>query len=261
MQIHIDDSQLIQIVLKQGKNKIYLNYNNGILVSTDTVPITEDVKKMSDREMIDKAAEFWGNIPSRPEDIDLTKMEDNNQNPSDWSSIELVKEMQEELKDNVHIPTTEQTLNHYSTLVGHECGRRFANQFQKERNDEIEKVEPTPTAPLFDNHKNMPNSPYCEKLDGVKNRKQLAEKMASNCKTSMDNIEKIKGMIDSLTEPLCKEILSKFDLANTDTGEYLKKEAQEESIDEYAKEHPLTVSPANIGDNSSIIASTTSNND
>lgn len=260
MQLNIDDSQLLQIVLKQGQNKIYLNYDNGILVSTDTIPITEDVKKLSDREMIDKAAEFWDNIPSRPEDIDLTKMEDNKQNPSDWSSIEWVKEMQEELKGNVHIPTTEQTLNHYSTLVGHECGRRFANQFQKERNDEIAEVEPTQPTPLFDNHKNMSNSPYCEKLDGVENKKQLAEKILSHRKTLTSNIDKVKDMMTNLTEPLCQEILSKANLANTDTGEYLKKEAQE-SIDEYAKEHPLTVSPANIGDNSSIIASTTSNND
>ena len=117
MHIHIDDSQLLQIVLRQGHNKIYLNYNNGILVSTDTVPITEDAKKMTDREMIDKAAEFWGTIPSRPEDVDLTSQEDNKQDPSDWSSIAWVKEMQEELKNNVHIPTTEQTLNHYSTIL------------------------------------------------------------------------------------------------------------------------------------------------
>lgn len=249
MHIHIDDSQLLQIVLRQGHNKIYLNYNNGILVSTDTVPITEDAKKMTDREMIDKAAEFWGTIPSRPEDVDLTSQEDNKQDPSDWSSIAWVKEMQEELKNNVHIPTTEQTLNHYSTIVGNECGRRFANQFQKERNDEIAKVEPTPDTPLFDNHKNMSNSPYCEKLDGIE-----------NSKTSMDNVEKAKDLINSLTEPLCKEILSRTDLVNTDTGEYLQKE-KEESINDYAKEHPLTVAPTNIGDNPYIIASANSENE
>lgn len=260
MHIHIDDSQLLQIVLRQGDNKIYLNYNNGVLVSTDTVPITEDAKKLTDREMIDKAAEFWDRMPSRPKDLDLTKMEDNKQDPSDWSSIAWVKEMQEELKNNVHIPTTEQTLSHYSTLVGHECGRRFANQFQKERHNEITEVEPTSDIPLFDNHKNMPNSPYCEKLDGVENSKQLAKKIVANSKTSIDNVEKVKDLINSLTEPLCKEILSRTDLANTDTGDELKKEAQE-SIDEYAKEHPLTVAPANVGDNPYIIASANSENE
>lgn len=260
MQININDSQLLQVVLKQGNNKIYLNYDNGILVSTNTVPITEDAKKLTDREMIDKAAEFWDQIPSRPEDIDLTKMEDNKQNPSDWSSIAWVKEMQEELKNNADIPTTEQTLSHYSTLVEHECGRRFANQFQKERHNEITEVEPTPDTPLCDNHKNMPNSPYCEKVDGVENSKQLAKKIVANRKTSMGNVEKAKDLITSLTEPLCKEILSRTDLVNTDTGEYLQKE-KDESINDYAKEHPLTVAPTNIGDNPYIIASANSENE